>query len=144
METLPMTRYFDAMSKARKSYARFLEPVCQQWELTRCELDILLFLFNNPTFDRAADIVEHRGIAKSHVSLGVNALVTRGLIARTSPREDRRNTHLTLTDAGRAIASTAHTAQGDFFHRIFADISEEELIFWQKLTLRVCENIDEL
>ncbi len=144
MEKVQLTQYFDAISKARKSYARVLEPVCREQGLTRCELDILLFLFNNPRFDRAADIVEHRGIAKSHVSLGVNSLVARGLLARTSPSSDRRSTHLLLTQEGEAIASAAQACQAAFFHRIFADISEEELVFWQELTRRVCENIDAL
>ena len=59
--------YFDTMARAQKGYARLLEPICKKWDLTRNELDVMLFLANNPDYDRAADIVTNRGLAKSHV-----------------------------------------------------------------------------
>ena len=40
--------YFEAMASARKSYSKLLDPICQAWKLTRNELDIILFLYNNP------------------------------------------------------------------------------------------------
>ena len=45
--------YFDTMARAQKGYARLLEPICKKWELTRNELDVMLFLANNPDYDRA-------------------------------------------------------------------------------------------
>ena len=71
--------YFDTMARAQKGYARLLEPICKKWELTRNELDVMLFLANNPDYDRAVDIVNHRGLAKSHVSMSVTSLENRGL-----------------------------------------------------------------
>lgn len=142
MEQFSIARYSDALGKARRSYARFLEPVCRAWSLTRCEVDILLFLYNNPSFDRAADIVEHRGIAKSHVSLGVGSLTERALLERSGPQGDRRATHLKLTQAGEKIARQAHAVQREYFSRIFAGVSEEELALWQSMIDRVCDNLD--
>ena len=86
--------YFDSLHQAQKAYARILEPVCVQWNTTRNELDILLFLFNNPGLDRAADIVNHRGITKSHVSLSVATLEARGLLLRRADPADKRIIHL--------------------------------------------------
>ena len=71
--------YFDTMARAQKGYARLLEPICKKWNLTRNELDVILFLANNPDYDRAVDIVNHRGLSKSHVSLSINSLESRGL-----------------------------------------------------------------
>ena len=40
--------YFDTMARAQKGYAMLLEPICEKWDLTRNELDVILFLANNP------------------------------------------------------------------------------------------------
>ena len=82
--------YFDNMLRGMKAYAHVIEPVCKKHKLTHNELDILLFLHNNPDFDRASDIVTKRGIAKSHVSMSVTSLEKRGLILRETDPNDRR------------------------------------------------------
>ena len=136
--------YFDVMQRARKAYARLLEPLCRRWGLTRSEMDILLYLANNPGFDRAADIVTKRGIAKSHVSMSVADLEERKLlVCRADPR-DRRSVRLTLTDGAWEIAREGQAAQRAFFDRIFAGLSPEELALWQAIVGRVCENIEKL
>lgn len=43
--------------------------------LNRMELDVLLFLANNPEQDTAAAMVRLRGLSKSHVSAAVEELV---------------------------------------------------------------------
>ena len=61
--------FFETALRAQKSYSRLMEPVCKKWDLTHNELDVLLFLANNPEQNRAADIVRGRGMSKGHVSL---------------------------------------------------------------------------
>ena len=57
---------WDAIDAVVKLYDELLEPVYEKHSLTKSELDILLFLANNPEYDRAADIIEVRKVAKSH------------------------------------------------------------------------------
>lgn len=144
MEFQIPANYFDLLGKARKSYGRALEPVCRQWGLTRNELDVLLFLHNNPAFDRAADIVRHRGMAKSHVSLSVSALEERALLLRCNESTDRRNAHLRLTEAGTAIAEQGRRAQQAYFCALLAGISPEELAVWQRICQTIGQNINDL
>ena len=47
--------FFETALRAQKSYSRLMEPVCKKWDLTHNELDVLLFLANNPEQNRAAD-----------------------------------------------------------------------------------------
>lgn len=136
--------YFDIVGQAKKSYGKALEPVCRRWELTRGEMDVLLFLHNNPAFDRAVDIVHRRGIAKSHVSLSVSALERRGLLVRTFTPEDRRTAHLRLTSAGTAIAREGRDLQEGYLARVFAGITPEELVLWQRLMEQVRKNVEGL
>ena len=144
MQPFSMARYFDIMTQSQKLYNRQLEPVCKKWELTRNELDILLFLYNNPEYDRAADIVARRGIAKSHVSMSAASLESKGLIQRQFSQTDRRTAHLRLTDPGRVIAAEGRVAQKDFFNSIYQGITEEEMLLWRKITEKVTENIASL
>lgn len=139
-----MIAYFDHMLKAHKGYGKHLEPICKQWGLTRNELDVLLFLHNNPGLDRAADIVSRRGIAKSHVSLSVTALEARGLLERRLDPEDRRTVHLHLTEAAIPIAEQGKAVQRAYFSRLFEGLSREEVALWLSLVEKVCKNIDNL
>lgn len=134
--------YFEIMRKAQKGYARYMEPICKKWGLTRNELDVILFLCNNPAFDRAADIVSRRGIAKSHVSLSVANLEGRGMLARRFDPSDRRTAHLELTERGHAAALEGRNAQQDFFALLYGCLTEEEFLFWKKITQKVCEQIE--
>ena len=49
-------------------YRTCTKEVCQNYDLTQMEFDILMFLANNPQFDTAAEIVRIRKLTKSHVS----------------------------------------------------------------------------
>lgn len=136
--------YFDVTQRAKKKYAHAMAPVCAAHGLTKNELDVLLFLYNNPEYDRAADIVAHRGMTKSHVSLSVTNLESRGLLLRSADPEDRRTVHLKLSEEARGIAEQGRAAQQVFFSRIFAGLSGEDVAFWQGLMEKVCNNIEQM
>ena len=132
----------DTVQSAKKKYALLLEPVCRKWKLTRSELDVLLFLHNNPELDRAADIVSIRQIAKSHVSLSVGNLEKRGLLRREFDPNDRRTAHLKLTEAALPIAAEGYLLQEQYFGRIFAGLTQEEFALWRQILEKVCRNIE--
>ena len=136
--------YFDIMTQAQKGYARYLEPVCREWGLTRNELDVILFLANNPALDRAVDIVTRRGLAKSHVSLSVSTLESKGLLLRREDAEDRRTVHLKLTPNALRAAQAGREAQKAFFERIHAGITPEEMAVWRSMGEKISENIKHL
>ena len=136
--------YFEAMASARKSYTKLMEPTCQEWELTRNELDVILFLYNNPGYDRAADIVSRRGIAKSHVSLSVASLEEKGLLRRRYSELDRRTAHLELLEQGQRIAAQAREKQVQYFSALYRGVSPEELEIWKNITQKVWDNIKKL
>ena len=133
--------YFDTMARAQKGYARLLEPICRKWDLTRNELDVLLFLANNPAYDRAADIVTHRGLSKSHVSLSVNNLESRGFLRRVADPADRRTVHLQLTEAAGPIMEVGCRVQKQFMDYLHQGVTEEQLELMRLFAQRVYENI---
>ena len=134
----------DTIPLAKKKYDSMMEPLCTRFNLTRNELDVLLFLANNPGLDRAADIVRIRQITKSHVSLSVSNLEQRGLLVRAYDAEDRRTAHLKLTEEALPIVREGGRIQQEFFGRVFAGLSDEELTLWRSILARVCLNIQSL
>lgn len=144
MHSVRIAAYFDILSQSQKAYGRQLEPVCKKWDLTRSEVDVLLFLYNNPQFDRAADIVTRRGMTKSHVSMSVASLADKGLLERQDSSQDRRTAHLRLLEPGVTIAAEARQAQRRFFDMLYEGVSPEELALWEKITRKVYENIENL
>ena len=144
MKPIKIAAFFDILGQSQKVYSKLLEPVCRKWDLTRSEVDVLLFLYNNPQYDRAADIVAHRGIAKSHVSLSVTTLEQRQLLRRNFDPSDRRTAHLALTEAGEKIAMRARGLQEQFFSALYQGVSEEEFAAWKRFTATVYENIRQL
>lgn len=133
--------YFDTMARAQKGYARLLEPICKKWDLTRNELDVILFLANNPDYDRAVDIVNNRGLSKSHVSLSINNLESRGLLERIPDPTDRRTVHLRLTEASKPIADVGCRVQKQFMDYLHQGVTEEQMQLMRMFAERVHENI---
>ena len=144
MKNSASMNYFDIMGVVKKSYNMILSPIYSKWEITRNELDVLLFLLNNPQYDRATDIVTYRGMAKSHVSLSVVNLESRGFLVRKYDEADRRTAHLVLTEQGYDIAEEARKYQTQFFSALYQGVTEEEFVLWGKVTEKVCNNIRNL
>ena len=136
--------YFETMLRARKGYSRVMEPICSQWDLTRNELDVILFLYNNPGMDRASDVATHRGMAKSHVSLSVTTLENKGLLRRRADPADRRAVHLELIGEAEDIARQGREAQAQFFSRIYAGLTSDEINAWTRMVEKVTQNIANL
>ena len=139
--TMARFNYFDTMARAQKGYARLLEPICKKWDLTRNELDVILFLANNPAYDRAVDIVTNRGLSKSHVSLSINSLESRGMLQRLPDPDDRRTVHLRLTDEAKEITDVGCRVQKQFMDYLHQGVTEEQLELMRQLAERVHENI---
>ena len=133
--------YFDTMARAQTGYGRLMEPICKKWNLTRNELDVLLFLANNPEYDRAVDIVNNRGLSKSHVSLSITNLEKRGLLERLEDPSDRRTVHLRLLPGSEGITSAGQMAQKRFFTYLHQGVTQEQIDMMVEFARKVGENI---
>ena len=136
------SNFFKTRLIFQKYYPKQLEPVCEKHSLTRVEMDILLFLANNPEFDTAKDIVEFRGIAKSYVSAGISSLEERGYIERNFKDGNRKTIHLTLTKYASDAIRDGREVQKQFFGKLKNGITEEEMKAIQSVLKKVLENIE--
>lgn len=84
------TEVLMATSMFGKLYTKKILEVASKYNMNKVEVDILLFLNNNPQYDTAKDIVEVRGIAKSYVSKSIDKLVEKKLLSLNVDKKDRR------------------------------------------------------
>ena len=110
-----LAEYWESLPLFKRLYQEKLEPVCSEYSLTRMELNILLFLANNPVHDTATDIVEVRHLTKSHVSASVKTLQARGYVQRVFLAGNHKTVHLRLTPAAGPVVEQGRRAQQSFF-----------------------------
>lgn len=134
--------FFLRSRSMEKLYGGLFAPLLERHGLTQLEMDILLFLANNPACDTARDIVEKRRLAKSHVSVGVEALTERGLLERLRQGGNRKTIHLRLTAAAAPIVEEGRAVQRGYGERLLAGFTEEDRRQLEHLMDRVAENVE--
>ena len=127
----------------KRAYAAALRPVEQTHGLTRNEVDVLLFLANNPGCDTARDMVELRGLTKAHVCRSVEHLAGLGFLEARRDGRDRRVVRLKLLPAADAAVDAARAAQQTFFHRLWRGVAPEEDAVLERVLGRLSANLKE-
>ncbi|MDO5602086.1 MAG: MarR family transcriptional regulator [Oscillospiraceae bacterium] len=136
-----VTQALLAARRLKRAYAKEFEGLCAREGLTAPQVDILLFLGNNPGHDTARDIVELRGLAKSYVSKSIEELIEKNLLEGLRKEADRRQIHLRLTKAAGPLLRDAQRIQRDFFERMYQGFSKEEKTQMEAFLQRMTENV---
>ena len=82
--------FWDQHKTLTDYYELLSEEVCDKYALTQMEYDILLFLHSDPRHNTAADIVAVRKSTKSHVSISLKSLESKGLISRKQDENNKK------------------------------------------------------
>ena len=120
-----MKLLLESGSAIKKAKEKFFEDIIKEFHLTSIEITVLLFL-KNSGFDTATDIVNELFIAKSHVSLSVNLLNTKGYIKKMQDKEDKKITHLQLTERADEILEITNVKIKELENKLFNGITEED------------------
>lgn len=113
-------------SALKRCYAHEMAGVLSRWQLTGMELDVLLFLGNNPDCDTASDMVQLRQLTKSHVSKAVERLTALGLVLQQRDEMNRRRIHLKLAEAAEPILRDGREAQKRFVEVLTRGLNDED------------------
>lgn len=135
------SEFWNGLSLIKRLYDQNLQWVLAEYSLTRMELDILLFLANNSQFDTATDMVNKRGLTKSHVSSSIQHLVELGYLERCYLQDNRKVVHLRVLGAASEIVSAGRRAQEEFFSRLFAGFSPLQQRHLEEITKKLSENV---
>ena len=119
--------YFWDKHKTITSYYELLSGrVCDRYGLTQMEYDILMFLHNNPQHNTAAEIVKVRKSTKSHVSISLKNLESKGLVERIQSETNKKHIEIVLLDKAELIVEAGINAQKEFAQDVLSGLTEEE------------------
>lgn len=121
-------------------YSQCIKPVCDLYQLTQMEFNILMFLTNNPEYNTASDIVRIRMLTKSHVSTSIKSLEKRGLVKTSFQNNNRKTMHITIQEKANPIITDGKLAQQKFGQKLFQGFSLEEIEMYTRLFQKTCLN----
>ena len=137
---LPLNPW-EHQSAVKALYAKCVESVCEKHHITRMELDILLFLANNPRYDTAADIIEIRYLSKSQVSASIKILELEGYLQKNYAPGNRKTAHLAIREKASGLIADGRAAQEKFMAIMFREIPQEDIEIMKKCNARMLRNI---
>ena len=136
--------YFWDKHKTITTYYELLSgEVCDRYELTQMEYDILMFLHNNPQLNTAAEIVKIRKSTKSHVSTSLKKLENRGFVKRIQSEDNKKHIEIVLLDRAALIVEAGLNAQKQFAQDVLSGLTEEERHMCIKIFDKICNNAEE-
>ena len=127
-----ITRYYEILKSS----------VCEKYQLRQMEYDILMFLYNNPQHNTAADIVRYRKSTKSHVSTSLKALENKGLIERIQSARNKKHIEIVILNKAESIIEDGMKAQKEFAKNALDGLTEEEKYMCMAVFNKICANAD--
>lgn len=141
MKDLQFSRYLKFQKLSGDCYEERLDRAATEIGLTRPEASVLLFFYNNPPYDTAADAARYRGFSKAYLSKAVERLLGKGLLRIEPDEKDRRLQHIRLTPAGEATGARLREVQHHFWEAMLAGIGEEEQQAMHTILAKIEENM---
>ncbi len=135
--------FWDQHKTITSCYEMLTRKVCEKYQLTQMEYDILIFLHNNPQHNTAAEIVKIRKSTKSHVSSSLKNLENRGLVERIQSADNKKHIEIVLLEKAVPIIEDGIKVQKEFAKTLLQGLSEEEKRICVEVFNKVCENADE-
>lgn len=135
--------FWDKHKTITTCYELLSSKVCDEYGLTQMQYDILMFLYNNPQHNTAADIVKIRKSTKSHVSTSLKGLEDRGLIKRLQSAENKKHIEIVLLENAMPIIKDGIKAQKDFASNVLSGLTNEEKRICISVFDKICHNADE-
>lgn len=130
-------------SQFRRLYDKKIKGMAERYGLTPAEVNVLLFLANNPEYNTAKDISEMRLLPKSCVSRAVDSLTRQGFLTSREDEKDRRILHLFILPAAAGVVKDAQENQQEFISCVFCNFTREERRMLDALTAKLLINIKE-
>ena len=134
-------KIFNQIQIMRKVHSTIFEKISLKYNLTECEIMILMFLDENENQDMATDIVKSLMISKAHVSALVNNLENQGYIIKNIDSKDRKKIHLEVTEKARVIVKAVKKEKKRMKDTIFCDLTKGEIETMQKVLNKIKKNL---
>lgn len=133
--------FWNFIAEFDKAYEVHRKRIMQRYDLSAIEVDVLLFIANNPSLNTASDIVRFRKIAKSHVSLAVKSLLGKGYLDKYEDESNRKLIHLVPSAAASEMIAYGQMEQRTFGAALEQNISQEEHEHFKQYMSHLTQNL---
>ena len=122
-------------------YEKLTGAVCDKYNLTQMEYDILMFLHNNPQYIPPPKSLRY-AITKSHVSTSLRMLEEKGLIEKRQSEDNKKYIAIILLDKAKTIVNEGTAVQKQFARDILDGLSDEEMDMCKAVFEKIYENAE--
>lgn len=136
--------FLDEHKTITRYYEMKVSGVCEKYQLRQLEYDILMFIYNNPAYNTAADIVRIRKSTKSHVSTSLKVLEDRGFIERRIDKDNKKHVTIHLLQLANEVIEDGIWAQKEFAQDMFDGLSEKEIRSFMNVFQKVYDNAERM
>lgn len=126
-------------AQLRKVYINEFTQRFQEDSFSPNELDLMLFLHNNPSINTASQLCTCLNVSKALVCRSVESLTRRGFLASEPDLCDRRIQHLHLTPGADPVIERLLSVRETFDREIRRKISPDDLRQMEETMDRILE-----
>ena len=127
-------------SQVRKIYINELCRSFNDESLSPSEINILIFLANNPSMNTNKELGICLGVSKGLISRGIDSLLKKHYITILSDTNDRRVRRLLLTEEATPLLKKVENLRAEIEAKILHDISQNELTQMQNTLNKIGEH----
>lgn len=127
----------------REAYSNYLSKIFDDGSFSPNEINILVFLHNNPSINTSKKLTLTLGVSKGLISRSVDALITKGLLIKEKDLKDGRNAHLKLSAKAEPLILKMQESKDRFAERLIENIDPQEFAIYQKVQAQIDQNLEE-
>lgn len=116
----------------RKVYVNEFHSYFKEENYSPNEIDILLFLHNNPNINTSMQLCVCLNVSKTLISRSIDSLIKKEMVISKTDDKDKRMQRLILTDNANPLIKKIESLRDKINEEILKDITKEELIQMEK------------
>ena len=128
----------------RRAYGKYLYTSMNANNFSPSEIDILIFLSNNPSINTSKELVVCLAVSKSLIARSVDALIQKGLLKLEEDKNDHRLQHLKITKAAVPYINEIKKYRDSFTKLALADIDEQDLKCMEETVKKIEDNMQKI
>ena len=134
-----------SVASSIKSYHdKKCDELASKYGLTNLEVNILIFLDNNPAHNTAKEICLVSNLSKSSVSEAVDSLTKKGFIRGEQDKSDRRYIHLIIENRASSLLKDSNNMREELQSILLKGFSKDELAKVDEFFNRIIENAKDI
>lgn len=131
-------------ARFREAYSKYCTRAVLDEPFSPNEMNVLIFLSNNPEINTAKELTVTLGVSKGLVCRSVDSLTRKGYLRSEADKKDHRILHLMPTAKAGPVITRMRISMEQFSHAVTRNIPPEELEIYSRVSEKIVENINQM